>query len=146
MGIERRVSERTDVKFKINYIHEGDFLISNSKDISVSGMFIYTENPPSVGETVTLAFSLEDTEQLKVNAKVVWINNSKNEKDKGIGVKFIEFDSQVKEMILKIVKRVAIIDAIKWYFIYKPFTYKVYIHRMLITFYYLNNFIISPAC
>ncbi len=110
MGIERRVSERTPVKFKINYIHEGDYLISNSKDISVSGMFIYTENSPSIGEMITLAFSLEDTEQLKVNAKVVWKNDSKNDNDKGIGVKFIEPNSQLNEMILKIVKRVAIIN------------------------------------
>ena len=110
MGIERRINERASVNFKINYIHEGDYLISNSKDISISGMFIYTENPPSIGEMITLAFSLEDTEQLKVNAKVVWKNDSKNEKDKGIGVKFIEPDSQVKEIILNMVKRVAIID------------------------------------
>ena len=110
MVIERRVSERTPVKFKINYIHECDDLISNAKDISVSGMFVYKENPPSIGETITLTFSLGDTEQLKVNAKVVWKNDSKNDKDKGIGVKFIEFDPQVKEMILKFVKRVAIIN------------------------------------
>lgn len=110
MGIERRINERASVNFKINYIHEGDYLISNSKDISISGMFIYTENPPLIGEMITLAFSLEETEQLKVNAKVVWINGAKNDKDKGIGVKFIEPNSQVKEMILKIVKRVAIIN------------------------------------
>ncbi len=110
MGIERRVSERLSVNFKINYIHEGDYLISDSKDISVSGMFIYTENPPSIGETITLAFSLDETEQVKVKAEVVWKNDSKNEKDKGIGVKFIESDPQVKEMILNMVKRVAIID------------------------------------
>ena len=71
MGIERRVNERVSVKFKINYIHAGDYLISNSKDISVSGMFIYTENPPPIGETITLAFSLEDTEELNF-LKILW--------------------------------------------------------------------------
>ncbi len=47
---ERRGNQRIPSKFEINYVNEGDYLISYSKDLSVDGMFVSTNSPPAVGE------------------------------------------------------------------------------------------------
>ncbi len=107
---ERRQNKRVPAKFKINYIHEGDYLISFTRDISVDGMFIYTENPPSVGEQTKLTFSLEDSDPIAVEAKVIWANTSGNKKDHGVGVQFINSSQEFKDAILAYVNRVAIIE------------------------------------
>ena len=49
---ERRINKRLDTKFEISYVHENDYLISFTKNISAEGMFVYTERPPAVGSTI----------------------------------------------------------------------------------------------
>lgn len=107
---ERRENRRAFLKFEINYIQEGDFLISHSKDISADGMFINTENPLAVNEKVTLTFSLEASEPFTVEARVIWINQNGQKRDKGMGVKFIRPTKQLKNAILAVVHKVAVLD------------------------------------
>jgi uncharacterized protein (TIGR02266 family) len=111
--IERRINKRVPAKFKISYIHEEDYLISYTKDISVDGIFIYTKEPPSVGELTKLTFSIATLDQVTVDAKVVWVNIGGMEKDAGIGVQFINPPGELKEAILEIVNRVAILDGLE---------------------------------
>jgi len=107
-GSERRKSPRTPLKFEINYLQEGDFLISYSRDISADGMFINTENPLSVKERVTLTFSLEGSDPFNVDARVMWTNREGEKKDKGMGVKFIQPTKRLQSAILSIVNKVAV--------------------------------------
>ena len=107
---ERRQSLRVPVKFEINYIHEGDYLISFSGDLSVEGMFIYTENPPPMGRKINLTFSLENTDPIDLEAMVIWANRSKDKRDRGVGVQFLNSSKAVRDAILKYIKRVAIIE------------------------------------
>lgn len=108
---ERRINRRVDAAFKINYIHEGDYLISFSKDISIEGMFIYTEKPLPVGSPTQVSFSMDGVDEpITVKAKVVWANMHGGKKDKGIGVKFLNPPAKVKQAVLHFVNRVAIID------------------------------------
>lgn len=107
---ERRINRRIEASFKINYVHESDYLISFSKDISVDGMFINTENPPHVGTTTQLFFSIDGIhDPINVTAKVIWANTSGGSKDKGVGVQFVDPPEEVKEAVLKFVNRVAVV-------------------------------------
>jgi uncharacterized protein (TIGR02266 family) len=106
---ERRTNKRVPAKFKINYIHGGDYLISYSKDLSVDGMFIYTKDPPSVGETTELTFSIGKIDRISVDAKVIWVNTSELETEAGMGVQFINPPLFLKETILEIVNKIAVL-------------------------------------
>lgn len=104
---DRRVNERVAAEFKVSYIHDGDYLISYSKDISVDGMFIFTEAPPAVGECPQLTFSINNRE-ITLKAEVIWVNTSGSPKDSGMGVRFINPPSKLKQEILTMVNRIAV--------------------------------------
>jgi len=108
--VDRRGGKRIPVKFKVDFIHDEDYLISFSRDLSVDGMFIHTENPPDVGQRVELQFSMYNVEKLEVSAKVVWVNRSSSPKDLGMGVKFIKPKAALKRDILSVVNKVAVLD------------------------------------
>ena len=107
---DRRISQRVPGKYEINFINEGDYLISFSKDISVDGMFIQTNNAPPVGDLTKLTFSIGEIEQISVDAKVVWVNDSESSGDPGMGVQFVNPPERLKDTILDIVKRVAVLQ------------------------------------
>jgi len=106
---ERRSNQRVPSKFEINYVHEGDYLISYSKDLSVDGMFISTKKPSAVGEETTLTFSVGDIDQVTVDAKVVWVNESDSEERAGMGVQFINPPDSLKDAILENIKKIAVL-------------------------------------
>lgn len=107
---ERRVNERVAAEFKVSYIHDGDYLISYSKDISADGMFIYTEAPPAVGENSQVTFTMNNQE-ISLQAEVIWVNTSKSPKDCGMGVRFINPPAKLRKGILAMVNRVAVFPA-----------------------------------
>lgn len=109
---DRRVSARVPARFKVNYVHDGDYLISYTKDLSVDGMFIYTEKPPAAGEEVKLIFSLGDHPIVTVWARVIWTNNknSENAKDAGMGVQFIGLPADARAAILYFVNKILVGD------------------------------------
>ena len=107
---ERRVKKRIPVKLEVDCIHEEDYLISFSKDISVDGMFIHSENPPEVGKRIVLNFSIDGVEKLEVPASVVWVNRSGYPKDFGLGVKFVRPSAALKDRIMRAVKKVAVLE------------------------------------
>lgn len=111
--VERRTNKRVPAKYEISYIHDGDYLISFTKDISVDGMFIQTDKILSVGDLTRLTFSIGDLENISVDAKVVWVNELKSTSDYGMGVQFVDPPNILSEAILKIVNRVAVIEDVK---------------------------------
>lgn len=108
--LDRRGKQRIPAEFKVDCIHDEDFIISFSRDISVDGMFICTRNPLEVGQKVLLNFSLEGFEGFQVPARVVWVNTNGSPKDFGMGVKFIKPRVSMKREILTAVKKVAVLD------------------------------------
>jgi len=106
---ERKPNMNTSTELEIRYVHEGDYIISFSKDISVSGMFIFTENLFQVGDTLKIIFCIGDLKEAPVNAEVIWVNHCHSNKDSGIGVRLLHPSSSLKEAILKSVNRVAIL-------------------------------------
>ena len=110
MGLERRVTDRALIQFQVNYIHKGDYLISFSKDISVDGMFLCTENPPPVGDYPRLTFSIGEMKDVTVTAKVVWVSPPGSAAGSGMAVQFLELPPLLKETILKIVNRFTVLE------------------------------------
>ncbi len=105
---ERRVATRVPAKFQVNFIHEGDYLISRTRDISVSGMFLYTETPPAVEEQTELTFSIGDLTDCTLMAQVIWVNHTKSRKDSGMAVQFIDPQPDLIDAILHIIHKVAV--------------------------------------
>lgn len=106
---ERRISTRVPATFKVNFIHEGDYLISHTRDISIDGMFLYTETPPEVGEMTELTFSIGALQDVTIMAEVVWVNHTHSKKDSGMAVKFINPQPDLIDAILNIVHKVAVL-------------------------------------
>ncbi len=107
---ERRVNKRVPAKFKLTYIHKGDYLLSFSKDISVDGMFICTKKPPPVGDCPELSFSIGELHDVKIRARVVWVNRASSRQDAGAAVQFIDPPSFLKEAILQFVSKIAVLE------------------------------------
>lgn len=109
---ERRVSKRVPATFNVNYIHDGDYLISSTRDLSADGMFLFTETPPSVAEKIKLKFTLGKQTRIEVEAKVMWVNTTAaDSKDHGMAVKFIRPSAKVKEAVLKVINKVAVLGS-----------------------------------
>jgi len=108
---ERRMTTRVPAHFQVNFIHQGDYLISHTRDISVDGMFLYTTTPPPVGEQTELTFSIGGLNNVKLRADVVWVNHTTSRKDSGMAVRFIDPAPELIEAILGIVKKVAVFPA-----------------------------------
>lgn len=106
----QRLDERAPVNFQVDYIHAGDYVLSFSKNISLGGMFLCTQDPPEPGRQVKLVFPVEEYYQAEVMAVVVWINRSPAVGETGMGVQFLSpLSSHVKEAIMKKIKRVEIL-------------------------------------
>lgn len=109
-AVNRRVEERIPVDFQVEYIHDGDYVLSFSRNISLGGMFLCTPDPPEPGSKLKLIFPLEEHYQAEVMAIVVWINRSPSVGEIGMGVQFLSpLSTNLKENIMKHVKRVEIL-------------------------------------
>ena len=106
----RRSEERVPVDFQVDYIHEGDYVLSFSKNISLGGMFLCTPEPPEPGSKIRLIFPLEEYYHAEVMAIVVWVNGSPEVGEIGMGVQFLgPLSSHLKENIMNNIKRVVIL-------------------------------------
>jgi len=107
---ERRRNTRIPAQTEVNILHDDDYIISLSRDISVDGMFIAIDDPPPVGSVQILTFSIGDLKEVSVKAMVMWVNKNENGRDQGMGVQFIDVAEELKDMILHSVNRVAVFD------------------------------------
>jgi uncharacterized protein (TIGR02266 family) len=107
----RRIGIRVPVNFKVDYIHKGDYILSFNKNISVDGMFICTEKPPTVGQHLQLVFPVQDIPEVEVAAIVIWVKDSGPPQEQGMGVQFLSpLEPQLKEYIVHYVDRVAVLE------------------------------------
>ena len=86
---EHRSEERIPVDFQVNCLHEGDYVLSFSKNISMGGMFLCTSNPLEPGSKVKLIFPLEEYYHAEVMAVVIWVSQSGGANEVGMGVQFL---------------------------------------------------------
>ena len=107
---DRRIIQRFPLDFRVDFIHDGDYIISCSRDISMDGMFIRTTDPPPVGSHVNLIFPGEGGFDIEVAALVVWTKAADQQRKSGMGVQFLaSLPKLVKQNILKNVDQVMIL-------------------------------------
>ncbi|MCB2183029.1 MAG: PilZ domain-containing protein [Desulfobulbaceae bacterium] len=109
MTDDQRKSTRIPVQFDVSIVHDEDYLISFTRDISADGMFINTPTPVPSGENVSLSFAMGVGKEISVEARVVWVNLDGPEIDRGMGVKFVNVSPSTKKSILLLVNRIAIL-------------------------------------
>ncbi len=111
---DSRLEERATVDFQVNYIHEGNYVLSFSRNISLGGMFLCTPDPPEPGSKVKLIFPVEEYYEAEVMTVVVWTNRSGKSRERGMGVQFLTpLSSHLKKSIMKHTKRVEILKDIE---------------------------------
>jgi uncharacterized protein (TIGR02266 family) len=90
------------VQFRFNTFE--DFLAEYSIDISVGGMFIRTDHPRPEGSMIYLQFALRDGHKLIEGlGKVVRVNPPGGTTIPGMGVEFVNLDSESEGLIAEIV-------------------------------------------
>ena len=105
-----RTEERVPIEFQVDYIHEGDYVLSFSKNISLGGMFLCAPEPLEPGSRLKLVFSVEEYYQAEVMAVVVWVNRSPKVEKIGMGVQFMSpLSSDLKKSIMKNITRIEIL-------------------------------------
>lgn len=94
-GAERRTSRRVSLATQMRTIVGGRQLVGYTRDVSLGGAFVETENPPERGTEVTLRFKLtEDGPIHEARATVVYSMGGE-----GMGLRFWELSASVREAI-----------------------------------------------
>lgn len=107
---ERRCHERFEAELSVDWSCGEHFLFSYIKNISEMGIFIRSDDPPSIGTGLRLRFALQEEPALELAGVVTWINPLRADGrnvNPGMGVRFTELSPEQRERIVQLVKTVA---------------------------------------
>jgi c-di-GMP-binding flagellar brake protein YcgR len=126
---ERRAAQRVLVDLEVDYRSEDTYLFASSKDISATGIFIRTLEPPSPGTHMNLRFRVEEGDEiveqtgvvheddvgmLELEGQVIWVNpyrpDALTNLDPGMGVRFVGLRPAQRRRLLELIRRIAYID------------------------------------
>jgi uncharacterized protein (TIGR02266 family) len=100
---ERRTSPRAEVDVEISMESDHNFYTGLTQDISTGGLFVATHRLRSVGDRVSVTFTLPaGTERIAVETEVRWIRSLPNptaDAPIGMGLKFLKLTSQARKAI-----------------------------------------------
>ncbi len=106
-GEQQRQDPRAVVDLEVRYRSAQEFKAAYSTNISGGGLFIRTQQPLPLNQPLRIRFSLPGLSRyLVIHAVVVWTNPhpSRSSYPSGMGVKFVDLDPAVKEIISRYVK------------------------------------------
>lgn len=109
---EKRSARRVPVKLRVDWKAEGTFLYENATNISEHGIFVETNDPMEPGTMIDLQFTIPDShKKIQVLGEVAWANPLRPEKNynPGMGIRFVNLKEIDKEMILSLIKRIAVL-------------------------------------
>lgn len=107
--VERRRYQRVPLSLLIQYRFDTleDFLAEYSTDISIGGMFIRTDTPREIGSLIYLQFYLRDGAKLIEGlGRVVRVSDPEPDQAEGgygMGIEFVNFDTESMKLIEQIV-------------------------------------------
>ncbi|HJL19451.1 MAG TPA: TIGR02266 family protein [Sandaracinaceae bacterium LLY-WYZ-13_1] len=107
-GADRREHERFDAELSVDWSSGENFLFSYITNISEMGIFIRSDDPPSVGTALRLRFG--DDDPLELDGRVVWVNPRRPDGDDlnpGMGVRFAALTLEQRERIVQLVRTIA---------------------------------------
>lgn len=94
-GAERRTARRVSLVTQMRTVVGGRQLVGYTRDVSLGGIFVETENPPERGTEVSLRFKLtEDGPIHEARATVVYSMGGE-----GMGLRFWQLSPAVREAI-----------------------------------------------
>ena len=103
---DRRRSTREDLKIPVDYSAVDAFFSEFTTNINEGGMFIETESPSPLDESVSLEFRLPGLEEpVRVSGRVAWISDGKAESPVGMGIEFHDLPPEVRRTINDLVRR-----------------------------------------
>jgi len=100
---ERRIAQRVPTALPVHYIHDGEYVKSRCRDISIDGMYLCTDEPPAVNMTTVVNFFLDDVGEVEAEAEVVWVDRRSG----GMAVRFIDLPVAARKSILGFVTTAA---------------------------------------
>jgi uncharacterized protein (TIGR02266 family) len=106
-SVERRRYPRVPLNLLIQYRFDTfeDFISEYASDLSEGGMFIRTDDLREEGAMIYLQFALKDgTKLIEGLGRVVRVNPSEVNGPRGMGVEFVNFDEDSREMVSAIVE------------------------------------------
>ena len=106
-----RIARRAPARLQVNFTYEGCYLISFSRDISADGIYLCTDRPAPVGTRLTLVFPLPNQQQITTGARVVWSDPEGRSGQRGMGLQFLDLPGTLREVILDLVNRIAILGS-----------------------------------
>ncbi len=109
-GPERRSFPRFDVEWAVDYASGDTFLYSYITNISEMGIFIASEDPPSLGTPLTLKFTPTGEPPFALVGEVAWINPMRADGENlnpGFGVRFMGLDTDARERLVGLVHAIA---------------------------------------
>jgi type IV pilus assembly protein PilZ len=100
MSQDDRRQPRLPISLKVAYRTAGAFLVSYSVNLSKGGIFLETQTPLAVGETVSLEFEVPGAGELHVDGLVAWIRQGSTDgMPDGMGIQFNELDERYGGLI-----------------------------------------------
>ncbi len=105
---ERREGPRTEIEAEVHYRTAQEFLAAYSRNISGGGIFIKTQQPLPLNQTVLLRFTLPGISQpFEVRGVVVWANpvSGRSSFPAGMGIKFLNIDPKDQQLIADFIKQ-----------------------------------------
>ncbi len=102
-----REEPRAEVEFEVNYRTAQEFVSAYSRNISGGGIFIKTQHPLPLNQTVRLRFTLPGiAHRFQTGGIVVWSNpvSSRSFLPSGMGIKFHDLDPKSRQLIAEFVK------------------------------------------
>ena len=104
--LDRRKSERANLVVRVVY-HTIDELFSEfARNINEGGLFVETETPHTVGTEVSLQFKIPGSDEpLHVIGRVAHTTSGGPGEPPGIGIEFDDLDSQARQRINQLVRR-----------------------------------------
>jgi len=109
---ESMVLFRTEIFFRTN----GGFIRGETRDISLRGVYIISNEPVTVGQTLDLTLSLPQVpeETIKATGRIAWVNHAGTSQrvgyPQGFGVELVEFDGRGEEVLRSLVTNCSIIN------------------------------------
>ena len=104
---ERRSWERFPTKIEVDYGSGDTFLFSYIENISEMGIFIRTDDPMQVGETLSMSFG-HGGNVFELMGEVAWINPVRPDSiNPGMGVRFIDLTPEQRERVVELVRTIA---------------------------------------
>lgn len=103
---DERRDERFNASIKVSYNSFNEFITEYTKDVSKGGIFINTKRRHEINDIVDLSLIVPGLDKpLIIKGEVVHIKiHNVPDEDAGIGVKFLDIDSESRKALIDFIK------------------------------------------